>query len=85
MEEKKDTFKECCFFVKTNTEKLDQGTLLKLYSYYKQTTKGDATGASPGILSMKARAKYDAWAELKGKSTEDAMQEYVDLINSLKG
>lgn len=83
MEEKKDTFKECCFFVKTNTEKLDQGTLLKLYSYYKQTTKGDATGARPGILSMKARAKYDAWANLSGMTKEKAQEKYIEVVQKL--
>ena len=30
------------------------------------------------------RAKYDAWAAIKGKSKDDAMQDYVDLIESLK-
>jgi acyl-CoA-binding protein len=33
---------------------------------------------------MVGRMKFDAWAELKGKSSEEAMQEYVDLIESLK-
>jgi len=33
---------------------------------------------------MVGRAKYDAWAALKGKSSDEAMQEYVDLIESLK-
>jgi acyl-CoA-binding protein len=59
--------------------------MLKIYSLYKQATQGDVQGERPGIFDFVGGAKYDAWAELKGKSTEDAMQEYVDLINSLKG
>ncbi|MBC7489813.1 MAG: acyl-CoA-binding protein, partial [Glaciimonas sp.] len=30
-----------------------------------------------------ARAKWDAWAKLKGTSTDGAMQQYVDLIAEL--
>jgi acyl-CoA-binding protein len=33
---------------------------------------------------MVGRAKWDAWNEQKGKAGEAAMQEYVDLIESLK-
>jgi diazepam-binding inhibitor (GABA receptor modulating acyl-CoA-binding protein) len=65
-------------------EKPDNMTLLKIYSLYKQATEGDVEGKRPGFTDMVGRAKYDAWAELKGKSTDDAMQEYVDLIESLK-
>jgi len=31
------------------------------------------------------RAKWDAWNSLKGTSQDDAMQQYVDLIEDLKG
>jgi acyl-CoA-binding protein len=33
---------------------------------------------------MVGRAKWDAWDALTGTSKEDAMQQYVDLINELK-
>ena len=62
----------------------DNDTLLKIYSLYKQGTSGDATGRRPGMFDMVGRAKYDAWAKLSGTSQDDAMQQYVDLINSLK-
>jgi diazepam-binding inhibitor (GABA receptor modulator, acyl-CoA-binding protein) len=65
-------------------EKPDNATLLKLYSLYKQATEGDVEGKRPGFTDMVGRAKYDAWAEIKGKGTDEAMQEYVDLIESLK-
>jgi acyl-CoA-binding protein len=32
---------------------------------------------------MVGRAKWDAWNGLKGTSSEDAMQQYIDLIGSL--
>jgi diazepam-binding inhibitor (GABA receptor modulator, acyl-CoA-binding protein) len=65
-------------------EKPDNQTLLQIYSLYKQATEGDVQGKRPGFTDMVGRAKYDAWAASKGKSTDEAMQEYVDLIESLK-
>jgi len=58
--------------------------LLKLYALYKQATEGDVQGERPGMMDMKGRAKFDAWAGLQGLSAEDAMQDYVDLVESLK-
>ena len=65
-------------------EKPDNMTLLKIYALYKQASEGDAEGKRPGFTDMVGRAKYDAWAAVKGKSKDEAMQEYVDLIESLK-
>jgi diazepam-binding inhibitor (GABA receptor modulator, acyl-CoA-binding protein) len=65
-------------------EKPDNMTLLKIYSLYKQASEGDVEGKRPGFTDMVGRAKYDAWAAVKGKSSDEAMQEYVDLIESLK-
>lgn len=57
---------------------------LSLYALYKQATKGDADGKRPGRLNMVARAKWDAWNEKSGMSTEDAMQAYIDLVSDLQ-
>ena len=57
--------------------------LLKLYGLYKQATEGDVLGDRPGGFDFKAIAKYDSWSSLKGKSKEEAMQDYVDLVASL--
>ncbi len=65
-------------------EKPDNMTLLKIYALYKQASAGDVDGKRPGFTDMVGRAKWDAWNAIKGKSTDEAMQEYVDLIESLK-
>ena len=65
-------------------EKPDNMTLLKIYALYKQATEGDVEGKRPGFTDMVGRAKYDAWSGVKGKTDKAAMQEYVDLIESLK-
>ncbi|WP_326538418.1 acyl-CoA-binding protein [Pseudorhodoferax sp.] len=65
-------------------EKPDNMTLLKIYALYKQATAGDVEGKRPGFTDMVGRAKFDAWDGLKGKSADEAMQDYIDLIESLK-
>ncbi len=67
------------------SERPDNDTLLKIYALYKQGSAGDAEeGSRPGFTDMIGQVKYDAWAKLKGLSREDAMRQYVELINSLK-
>lgn len=80
----KATFEKAVADSKKLPEKPDNMTLLKIYSLYKQATEGDVDGKRPGFTDMVGRAKYDAWAALKGKGADAAMQEYVDLIESLK-
>ncbi|MDE2429770.1 MAG: acyl-CoA-binding protein [Burkholderiales bacterium] len=65
-------------------ERPDNMTLLKIYALFKQGSGGDATGDRPGMTDFVGRAKFDAWANLKGTSQDQAMQDYIDLINSLK-
>lgn len=65
-------------------ERPDNNTLLKLYALYKQGTSGDAAGERPGMTDFIGRAKYDAWFALAGTSREEAMRQYVDLIDTLK-
>jgi acyl-CoA-binding protein len=68
---------------KNLTERPDNATLLKLYALYKQATAGDNTEKKPGFSDMVGRAKWDAWNGLKGTASDAAMQQYVDLIESL--
>ena len=65
-------------------ERPDNATLLKIYGLYKQASEGDATGSRPGFGDMVGRAKWDAWNAQKGKSADEAKQEYIDLIEGLK-
>jgi diazepam-binding inhibitor (GABA receptor modulator, acyl-CoA-binding protein) len=65
------------------TERPDNATLLKLYALFKQATAGDNGEPKPGFGDLIGRAKWDAWTAVKGTSADDAMQQYVDLIESL--
>lgn len=79
----KATFEAAVTNSKNLTERPDNATLLKMYALYKQATAGDNTEKKPGFGDMVGRAKWDAWNNLKGTSSEQAMQQYVDLIGSL--
>ncbi len=71
---------------KTLSEKPSNEILLQLYSLFKQATEGDVSGEGPSNpFDFVAKAKHNAWEELKGKSKEDAMKEYVALVQRLKG
>lgn len=66
------------------TIKPDNDTLLELYSYYKQATEGDASGARPGAFDFVARAKHDAWVARKGMMKDVAMRGYIKLVEHLQ-
>jgi len=62
----------------------DNQSLLRLYALYKQATVGDAPAERPASLDFVGRVKHDAWVKLQGTAKEEAMQAYVDLVESLK-
>ena len=66
------------------TKRPDDEDMLRLYAMYKQATEGDVTGDRPGAFSFVDRAKYDAWAKLKGTDTAKARESYVKLVERLK-
>ena len=79
-------FEEAIAASKTLTERPSNETLLQLYSYFKQGTEGDVNTDPPSNpFDFVAKAKYEAWASLKGKTKEAAMQDYIDLVAKLKG
>ena len=84
MADLKKAFEQAVADSKNLPERPDNMTLLKIYALYKQASAGDVEGKRPGFTDMVGRAKWDAWNELKGTATDNAMQQYVDLIASLK-
>ena len=78
-----DDFSSAQERVKTLKTRPSNDTLLELYSLFKQDTEGDVQGKRPGMLDLKGRAKYDAWAGRKGLGKEAAMQQYVALVERL--
>ena len=84
--ELKEQFENAAKESKQLPSKPDNETLLKLYSLYKQGTEGDVNTEPPtNPFDFVNKAKYKAWTSLKGKTKDEAMQEYVALVAKLKG
>jgi acyl-CoA-binding protein/ribosomal protein S18 acetylase RimI-like enzyme len=78
-------FEEAIAESKNLSEKPSNDTLLQLYSLYKQGSEGDVNIDPPANpFDFVAKAKYEAWVALKGKSKEEAIKEYIDLVSKLK-
>ena len=79
----KKMFDKAVSDVKTLKDDPDNATKLQLYALFKQASSGDVEGKRPGFTDMVGRAKFDAWAALKGTSADAAMTQYTDLVNGL--
>ena len=82
---KEEDFKAAQERVKTLTKRPSNEKLLELYSLFKQGSVGDVQGKRPGMLDLKGRAKYDAWAGRKGMSKDAAMDAYIALVDGMVG
>ena len=82
--ELKDNFEQAVADSKAIPSRPDNETLLRLYSLYKQATEGDINTEQPGMFDFVAKAKYDAWTKLKGTSADDAMHQYIAVVDGLK-
>ena len=83
--ELKEKFLQAAADSKSLSEKPSNDTLLNLYSLYKQASEGDVHSDPPSNpFDFVAKAKYEAWAALKGKTNEQAMTDYIALIDKLK-
>lgn len=79
-------FEEAVAGGKMLSEKPSNEVLLQIYSLYKQATTGDVNTEPPSNpFDFVNKAKHDAGLSLKGKTKDAAMQEYIDLVNKLKG
>ena len=83
MSDLRTAFENAVASSKELTQRPDNTTLLKLYALYKQATAGDVQGTRPGFSDMVGRAKWDAWNDLRGTAADEAMQQYIDLVDSL--
>lgn len=85
MADLRQAFEQAVAESKQLPERPDNMTLLKIYALFKQATAGDVEGRRPGFTDMVGRAKWDAWETLKGTASEEAMRQYIALIEDLKG
>jgi acyl-CoA-binding protein len=83
MSDLKARFEAAAAAVKNLTQDPGSDVKLELYALYKQALEGDVQGKRPGFADMIGRAKYDAWARLRGASVEEAMKRYVEVADEL--
>ena len=80
------SFEKAAAESKQLSSKPSNEVLLQLYSLYKQGTEGDNNTDAPGNpFDFVNKAKHDAWSALRGISKVDAQQQYIDLVEKLKG
>mmetsp|Transcript_16344 Transcript_16344/g.25488 ORF Transcript_16344/g.25488 Transcript_16344/m.25488 type:complete len:102 (-) Transcript_16344:46-351(-) len=78
-----EKFKRAAFFAAKSpppAEAPSNEAKLRVYSLYKQAMVGDVEGSQPWAVQLEARAKWDAWNSRKGMSKEDAMKEYIRIV-----
>lgn len=69
--------------VLTLSEKPNNEIMLALYGLNKQATIGDINIDPPKMFDFMAAAKYNAWKSKAGMAKEDAMKQYIELVESL--
>jgi diazepam-binding inhibitor (GABA receptor modulating acyl-CoA-binding protein) len=83
MSDLKARFEAAATAVKNLKEDPSNEAKLALYGLYKQAVEGEVQGKRPGFTDMVGRAKYDAWAKVKGLSREEAMRKYIDAARAM--
>ncbi len=84
--ELKELFEKSVSESKSLPQKPSNDILLQLYSLYKQAVNGDVNIEPPANpFDIVAAAKHQAWTALKGMPSEEAMRQYVALVEKLKG
>ena len=84
--ETKELFEKAVKDSESLSERPSNDTLLQLYALFKQATEGDNLREAPeNPFDFVKKAKHEAWLSLKGKSNDEAMKEYIQLVEKLKG
>ena len=80
-----EEFNTCAEEIKNKLNKtLSDEELKEVYALFKQATMGDINIEKPGMLDMKACAKWEAWNSKKGMEQEEAKKKYIDFATEMK-
>ncbi len=78
-----DSFRAALDNLKKLKEEPENDVKLKLYALYKQSMTGQCTASKPSVFNIVDKAKWEAWTSLGSMSTSDAMQQYINTVDSL--
>lgn len=81
-----DTFNLAANYIQNHHKDFDKDQLLNFYKFYKQATIGPVPAdlSRPSFYKFTERSKWDAWNSLGSMSKEDAMKEYLKLLDELQ-
>lgn len=71
-------FEDVSAKIKVHGASAKQEEQLNFYGLFKQATVGDVNIDKPSFYQLEAKAKFNAWEKVKGKSQEQAKHEYVE-------
>ncbi|XP_053983571.1 acyl-CoA-binding protein homolog [Hylaeus volcanicus] len=69
--------------LKSFTKRPSDTEFLELYGLYKQITAGDINKPRPGMMDLRAKAKWDSWKSREGMSKDAAKEAYAKHIDTL--
>lgn len=69
--------------VKDLVQTASRDQLLYLYARYKQVKVGKCNTSKPGFFDFEGQRKWQAWKQLGDMEPEQAMREYISLVNVL--
>ncbi|PBJ78369.1 acyl-CoA binding protein [Trypanosoma cruzi cruzi] len=79
----RDDFEAAQVLFSATAKHVGDTTKLKFYGLYKQATIGDVNVPKPWMMDLVGRAKWEAWNELKGMSSDEAMRRYIGELRTL--
>jgi diazepam-binding inhibitor (GABA receptor modulator, acyl-CoA-binding protein) len=82
MDELKNNFEKALEDVKKTNP--SQEKKLKLYGLFKQINFGDNNESKPWSYQIEKSYKWQAWKDNQGKSKEECMKLYIDLVKQIK-
>jgi len=79
----KEDFEKAVVDIKESGVKHSQEDLLRLYGLFKFVKFGKNDTRKPSIFNFTGLAKWKAWTKASSLTKEEAMIEYVVLVNKL--
>lgn len=80
----KDDFNAAVAALRNLSDRPDNATLLRLYALYKQCMEGDVRVERPSFPDLMGAAKWDAWHAVLGTGSDEAMLQYIRLVEDLR-
>lgn len=71
-------FEKACKDIKEHGKSMSSDDMKVIYGLFKQANFGDNTTDAPSFYQLTEKGKWNAWNDQKGKSKEQAQQEYVE-------